>query len=309
MNSQITAALLDAGWHEGRNIDVSDWMHRLEGGGFHLNDYAVGMWRSLGGLTVRSNAEREPPSSFHIDPWDACGDRVEEGEILRSRNGVSYSPLGTWSGQFRTYVGDDGRVIATQLGQEYLLGAGVAKALEFVVRGDPDGNRRPWVCEPEGDTLRATSEVDSHNLLLESAGLTVADPMWVGPVPSRSSVWRTLRSRYLRPLAVVPADGSSDSLITAQEAWREASAAVGLFGADGKFIISTTGVKLNGRQWSLVCIKENVRILEGLAFRDVPTEFVSMSVDGQVAAGLRVEGESLLVFATQFMIGDSLAIT
>ena len=105
--------------------------------------------------------------------------------MLRSRHGVGYSPLGLWSVQFRAYVGDDGRVIATQLGQEHLLGGGVAEALEFVVRGHPDGNYRPWIYEVTGDAARAMPDAGSHKILLESAGLMVTDPLWAGPVPAR----------------------------------------------------------------------------------------------------------------------------
>ena len=309
MNPEVAAALFDAGWHQGRNIDVSDWVRRLEDGGFHLNGHAVQAWRALGGLTIRSRADREPPSSFYVDPWDSCGDRVEEGDMLRSRHGVDYSPLGLWSAQFRAYVGDDGRVIATQLGQEYLLGSGVAEALEFVVLGDPDGNRRPGVYEVAGDAALAMPDVDSHKTLMESAGLTVTDPLWAGPVPGRSGVWRTLRSRNIGPICVFPADGSLGSLVAAQEIWREKSAEAGLFGADGEFIISTPGNKWNGSPWSLVRVEGNVRLLEELTHRHIPTEFVSMSVDGRVASAMRVEGESLLVFATPFMSGKALVVS
>lgn len=309
MNPEVTAALFDAGWHEGRSIDVSGWVRRLEDGGFHLNGHAVRAWRSLGGLTIRSIADREPPSSLYVDPWESCGDRVEEGDMLRSRHGVGYSPLGLWSAQFRAYVGDDGRVIATQLGQEYLLGSGVAETLEFVVIGDPDGNRRPWVYEVEGDAALAMPDVDSHKILLESAGLTVTDPLWAGPVPGRSGVWRTLRSRNISPISVIPADGSLGSLVAAQEIWREKSAEAGLFGADGEFIISTPGNKWSGSPWSLVRVEGNVRLLEELAHRYIPTEFVSMSIDGRVASATRTEGESLLVFATPFMSGNALVVS
>lgn len=309
VNPEVTAALFEAGWREGRDVDVSGWVRRLEGSGFRLNGHAVRAWRSLGGLTIQSRADREPASSLHVDPWDACGDRVEEGDMLRRRHGVGYSPLGLWSVQFRAYVGDDGRVIATQLGQEYLLGSGVAEALEFVVLGDPDGNRRPWVYEVAGDAALAMPDAGSRKILLESAGLTVTDPLWAGPVPARSGVWRTLRSRRIGPVSVIPAAGSLGSQIAAQEIWREKSAETGLFGADGEFIVSTPGSKWHGSPWALVRVEGNVRLLEELAYQHIPTEFVSMSADGRVAAAVRIEGDSLLVFATPFMSGNALVVT
>jgi hypothetical protein len=309
MDPAVTAALVDAGWHEGRDVDVTDWVRRLEGGGFHLNDHGVRVWRSLGGLTVRSGVDREPGSSLHVDPVGACGDRLEEGYMLRDRHGVGYCPLGLWSEQFRAYVGDDGSVIATQLGQEYLLGRGVTEALEFVVRGDPDGNRRPWVYEVAGDATRAMPDVGPHVILLESAGLMVADPLWVRPLPGRSSVWRSLRSRYVDPVASIPADGSPGSLAAAQEVWREWSARRRLFGVEGEFIVSMPGNRPYGLPWSLVRAARKVRILEELADRRDPTEFVSMSADGRVASAVRVEGDSLLVFAIPFMSGNALVIT
>lgn len=310
MNPEVKAALFDAGWHEGRDVDVADWVRRLEDSGFRLNDHAVRAWRSLGGLTIRSRADREPPSSLHVDPWDACGDRVEEGDMLRSRHGVGYSPLGMWSVQFRAYAGDDGRVIATQLEQEYLLGSGVAEALEFVVCGHPDGNRRPWVYEVAGDAARAMPGAGSHKILLESAGLMVADPLWAGPVPARFGVWRTLRRRNIDPIAVIPASGSPGSLVAAQKIWREKSTEAGLFSADGEFIVSTPGKYIwSGSPWSLVRVMGDVRLLEELAHRHIRAEFVSMSVDGRVASAVKIEGDSLLVFATPFMSGNSLVIS
>jgi hypothetical protein len=206
-------------------------------------------------------------------------------------------------------VGDDGRVIATQLEQEYLLGSGVAGALEFVVLGDPDGNHRPWVYEVAGDAALAMPDADSRKILLESAGLTVTGLLWAGPVPSRSGVWRTLRSRNISPISVIPTDGSLSSLVTTQEIWREKSAETGLFNADGGFIISIPGNKWNGSPWSLVRVEGNVRLLEELAYRDIPTEFVSMSVDGRVASAVRIEGKSLLVFAIPFMSGNALVVS
>lgn len=308
MNPQVTAALLDAGWHEGRDVDVSDWVRRLEEGGFSLNDQAVSVWRSLGGLTIRSSDDREPASSLRIDPVDACGDRVEESEMLRDRHGIDYSPMGLWSEQFRAYIGDDGRVIATQLGQEYLLGNGVPEALEFVVSGHADGNRRPWMYEASGDPALAAQDAGSRKMFLESAGLIVNDPLWTGPVPSRTGVWRMLRSRNIDPAAVIPDDGSPGSLAVVQGIWREKSAGAGLFGIDGEFIISTPGNKWNGLPWSLVRATENIRILGELARQRIKTEFVSMSVDGRVASAVRIEGDSLIVLAVQYMSGDSLAI-
>jgi len=309
MSPGVAAALLDAGWRAGRDIDVTDWVRRLEGSGFHLNGHALRAWRSLGGLTIRSGADRVPASSLRVDPVDACAGCAEEGATLRSRHGVGYSPLGLWSAQFRAYVGDDGRVIATQIGQEYLLGGGVDEALEFVVRGDPDGNRRPWVYEVDGDAARARPEMAAHEILLESAGLRVTDPLWTGPVTSRSIVWRSLRSRYADPVAAIPADGSPGSLANAQEIWREESAKAGLFGSAGEFIISTPGSNSSHLPWSLVRFAGNVRLLEELARRRVPAEFVAMSADGAVASAVRPEGDSLLVFATPFMSGNALVIS
>lgn len=309
INPEVAVALSDAGWHEGRDVDVTGWVLSLKGAGFHLNGHAVRAWRSFGGLTIWSGADREPSSSLRIDPWDACGDRLDESDMLRGRHGVGYSPLGLWSGQFRAYVGDDGRVIATQIGQEYLLGSGVAEALEFVVCGDSDGNRRPWVYEVTGEAALAMPDARSHKIFLESAGLMVADTLWAGPVAGRYTVWRSLRSRYIDPIAIIPADGSVGSLVTAQEVWREKSAEAGLFGVEGEFIISTAGDKSNrGLPWSLVRAGGNIRLLEGLADRQLPAEFVSMSEDGRVASAVKMEGDSLLVFATPFMSGKALVV-
>jgi hypothetical protein len=143
-NPEVIKALKAAGWYEGRSYPIEKWVEALRAQGFTLNAPAVQVWREFGGLTILSASSRSPSSSMVIDPVDACIDSADEAAELGVRHGINYSPLGMWSGRFKVYIGEDKRLIASDLGQELLLGLSVEQSLEFVVLGGPGGVRREF---------------------------------------------------------------------------------------------------------------------------------------------------------------------
>ncbi|MFH8452129.1 SUKH-3 domain-containing protein [Streptomyces fungicidicus] len=134
-------ALGAAGWTAGRKIATEDWTQQLAAAGFELNDSAVEVWAEFGELTIKSGPARVPASSLHIDPVDACIDTAAEASRLRHRYAESYSPLGMWSVQFRSYIAASGRVVAVGPNVLWLLGSTFAEALAYVVDGDAGINR------------------------------------------------------------------------------------------------------------------------------------------------------------------------
>ncbi|MGW0189398.1 SUKH-3 domain-containing protein, partial [Streptomyces sp. NPDC003362] len=108
----VLDALGTAGWTAGRKIATGDWAQQLKAAGFELNDAAVGVWVEFGELTIKSCPARVPASSLHVDAVAACIDTAAEASKLRRRYAENYSPLGTWSVQFRSYIAASGRVVA-----------------------------------------------------------------------------------------------------------------------------------------------------------------------------------------------------
>ncbi|MFE2064029.1 SUKH-3 domain-containing protein [Streptomyces sp. NPDC059467] len=129
-------ALRIAGWTAGRAVATGDWTRQLTAAGFKLNDAAVGIWAEFGDLTIKSCPARAPASSLHIDPVDACIDTAAEAASLRHRYAENYSPLGTWSVQFRSYIAASGHVVAVGPNVLWSLGSTFTEALIYVVYGD-----------------------------------------------------------------------------------------------------------------------------------------------------------------------------
>ncbi|MFJ3502060.1 MULTISPECIES: SUKH-3 domain-containing protein [unclassified Streptomyces] len=132
----VRDSLEAAGWHPDRRVDISRWVNMLEERGFRLNPLALQIWENLGGLTIRSSPVRDPGSSLYVDPVDACVDAPEESEELADVYGASFSPLGMWSIQYRSWISESGRVLAIGPGIVWELGKTFPEALHFVVIGE-----------------------------------------------------------------------------------------------------------------------------------------------------------------------------
>ncbi|MFD8975416.1 MULTISPECIES: SUKH-3 domain-containing protein [unclassified Streptomyces] len=132
----VRDSLEAAGWHPERQVDITRWVDMLEERGFRLNALALRIWENLGGLRIRSSPVRDPQSSLYIDPVDACIDAPEESEKLAEVYGASFSPLGMWSIQHRSWISESGRVLAIGPGIVWELGTSFPEVLHFVVIGE-----------------------------------------------------------------------------------------------------------------------------------------------------------------------------
>ncbi|MFC8827587.1 SUKH-3 domain-containing protein [Streptomyces sp. NPDC057137] len=144
---KVRVSLEAAGWRCGRRVEISHWVDLLGGRGFKLNAMALRIWEEFGRLEILSSPVRDPQSSLHIDPVDACIDAGSESQRLADAYDASFSPLGMWSIQYRTWIAESGRVLAVGPGIIWELGESFPDALHFVVIGGrPDrvvtGGRR-----------------------------------------------------------------------------------------------------------------------------------------------------------------------
>ncbi|MFI1649842.1 SUKH-3 domain-containing protein [Streptomyces avidinii] len=135
----VRDSLEAAGWRCGRRVDISRWMDMLEERGFRLNAISLQIWEEFGGLDILSSPVRDPQSSLHIDPVDACIDAATESQRLADAYGACFSPLGMWSIQYRTWIAESGRVLAIGPGIIWELGESFPDALHFVVIGGRPG--------------------------------------------------------------------------------------------------------------------------------------------------------------------------
>jgi SUKH-3 immunity protein len=144
---EVGTALREAGWIPGRSADVTKWVQQLESVGYLVSPYARRVWAEFGNLNIRSLPSRVPKSSLRVDPVDAGIDTVDEAQRLGVRLQTTFAPLGTWSSQFRAYVGDRGRVVAVGPRSAWFLGDTIESALRFIVEGDGRGIARPDIEE------------------------------------------------------------------------------------------------------------------------------------------------------------------
>lgn len=143
----VGIALREAGWPSGRSVDVTKWVQQLDSVGYLVSPYARQVWAEFGNLNIRSLPSRVPKSSLRVDPVDAGIDTVDEAQRLAVRLQATFAPLGTWSSQFRAYVGDRGRVVAVGPHSAWFLGDTIEGALRFIVEGDGRGITRPDIEE------------------------------------------------------------------------------------------------------------------------------------------------------------------
>lgn len=136
-DSRVFSALSAAGWAPGRRTDAAkQWASILKSAGFTVHELAYRIWEELGELRIKSLPERVPPCSLLVDPVDACIDSLPEARSLNENLGDSFSPLGMWSSQFRSYVGTEGRVVAVTVRTIWELGSTFPEALDYTVNGD-----------------------------------------------------------------------------------------------------------------------------------------------------------------------------
>src|SRR5262245_17733294 len=133
MDTDIRAALVKAGWHPLRKVSPFRWTRPLEEEGFEFNDAALAILAEFGGIRVLGLSRDGIRSSLDFDPYDAASGSLDEAETLAEDYGENYSPIGTWSGQYATYVGESGRLLAMGPGWDWELGKTLYECLELVV--------------------------------------------------------------------------------------------------------------------------------------------------------------------------------
>ncbi|MFF4772507.1 SUKH-3 domain-containing protein [Microtetraspora fusca] len=135
MHPEVRHALVEAGWRPGRRVDPSLWISPLRQEGFQINERARAILCEYGGLKVERQG-KGVSDNFDFDPFDAASGLADEAEMLTMDYGEVYTPIGMWSGQYVSYVGECGRVVAVGPGWDWKLGDSLEEALELVVLGN-----------------------------------------------------------------------------------------------------------------------------------------------------------------------------
>jgi hypothetical protein len=130
-------ALTAAGWYEGRSVDIQNWLRLLEAEGFIMHDGARAALTEFGGLRIKP-VVKNVGGSLRFDPYDAASGLADVAATLASDYREIYSPIGMWSAQYVSYLGESGRVLAMGPGWDWELGNSFESALEFVARGRQD---------------------------------------------------------------------------------------------------------------------------------------------------------------------------
>lgn len=136
-SAPVVAALESAGWHVGRDMDISSWVDELSIQGYRISDTAESVLRSCGGLEVGPvntegpNFSNDEPLTF--DPILAGSGHFKLAEELEKELGGNWYPLGEWLSSASVFVEDAGWTVATGLGWIWELGSSVADAVEFAL--------------------------------------------------------------------------------------------------------------------------------------------------------------------------------
>jgi hypothetical protein len=137
VNDPVVRATLEAaGWYEGRDVGVTDWVRKLTGHGIAAFPSAVAVLREFGGLRIK------PPfiqgatflsTDINFDPvWAADGSW--DGPLDWSKDlGKKLFPIGEWEEQFMLLAAEDGTIYADVEGEFSLIGEDIYQALRLMV--------------------------------------------------------------------------------------------------------------------------------------------------------------------------------
>ncbi|MFY1694625.1 MULTISPECIES: SUKH-3 domain-containing protein [unclassified Solwaraspora] len=145
ISSESLSALRGAGWHENRQVDVSEWIELLAAQGYHINEPARSTLQAFGGLSVEPvnevgpNFENGEPLNF--EPIDAGFGHHLLAEELHEALGGNWYPLGEWISSSSVFVDDRGWTVATGLGWIWELGKTVEEAINLALLAN-----RPLIC-------------------------------------------------------------------------------------------------------------------------------------------------------------------
>ncbi|WP_433562097.1 SUKH-3 domain-containing protein [Nocardia sp. CA-151230] len=135
----ITAqALTAAGWTPSRRVDITEWIERLEGEGFHVSPPAAAILESFGGLAIHPPEIASalwPADPLFFDPIDVANGMFDRYADFESALGHRMTPLAAnSSGTAFLLILDDGRVVSDSLQALCLLGNTFPQALDLLLR-------------------------------------------------------------------------------------------------------------------------------------------------------------------------------
>jgi hypothetical protein len=141
-NPDISLALQASGWTDARSIAVDLWVRELEGAGYEMNQRALEVLSSLGGLSVEpvvSDAQVYQPTSIHFDPLRL---RWQPRLVPWERElGTSLSPLGEGYDDSSIYIGEDSKLYANWNGLFAVLGEDFEDSLATLLFAKKRGTR------------------------------------------------------------------------------------------------------------------------------------------------------------------------
>lgn len=129
--------------------------------------------------------------------------------------------------------------------------------------------------------------LEDRERLLREAGLSVLDRAWTGKVPAPRVAWHLIIRGNVAPSVRIAA--SNAHLDEVESEWERIAESTALFGVDGEFLISVSGVGSLDAPWALVRREPRMRLAHLLAPYPGEPEFVAMSVDGRSVCGVTTE--------------------
>jgi hypothetical protein len=150
----IRLVLQASGWTEARSIAIDPWVGELEAAGYEMNQWALDVLSSLGGLTIEpvgSDAQVYQPTSIHFDPLRL---RWQPRLVPWERElGTSLSPLGEGYSDSSIYIGAGSKLYANWNGIFAVLGEDFEDSLATLLFAKRRGTRlRPSNAERASDT-------------------------------------------------------------------------------------------------------------------------------------------------------------
>jgi hypothetical protein len=101
--------------------------------------------------------------------------------------------------------------------------------------------------------------------------------------------WRVIIGGTVEPVAAIPYGDRDMPIIEVQRKWEEVSAESGIFGEQGVFLISVSGVGASKAPWAQVRRGRHLQLAHMLPSEMPEADFVAMSMDGTTVCGVTNE--------------------
>lgn len=125
LEEPVISTLLNAGWFQGRKINVDMWIEELTNEGYELFPYAIELLEEIGGLILKPERIKygfDYPGDADFNAYDVASGEFDRIEFFENVTNEELFPLGMVYGQWLLYVAKSRKIYMGDMNKVFLLG-------------------------------------------------------------------------------------------------------------------------------------------------------------------------------------------